>query len=379
MLLPPLLVSTIRDTQAQAIREKGFAPDPERYAHASMALWDELRERNAAGSAAVQADLEDTLQLMREVGPFQNPAHLFALVKYNREILDVTRRMGIADDSWVPFASATFGSVNASTTVVRQHYVVIYNDGLFSLLDLICSQLSYALGGLASGGNSRESLGDAARRAFHADSEVVQALLTTIISYVTTGDPRRSAGQIPEHLLPQDGVHRLLRDTAMRFVVAHEVGHVYLRHLERSAPRGPGPAELAYHWQDEYDADGFAAKVVVRTIADARTGTAHGDPLVELLAVEVQPMLDVLVSSARDYLTHGGIPQRRDGQGTHPPSDRRFAEVRATIHACLRESPVPAGEVAATAGGLVDLVVWALLPPLRNRCLELRQVGVRPV
>jgi len=371
-------LSFIRDVQARAIREKGFAPDPDKYAYASAKLWDELEHKNRAGSEAVKSDLQDTLTLMRELGPFQNPVHLFGLVKYNREILEVARRSGYADESWVPFASATFGSDNAVTIRIRQHYVVIYNDGLFVLVDLISAQLSYALQELASGGEGSESLAQAAERAFDVESEIVQSLLTTITCFVTTGDPRRAVEKIADHLLPQDGNHRLLRDTALRFVVAHELGHVYLHHLEDAGQETIGPTQVSFRWKSEYEADDFAVKIAIQALADSRIGPRYKFLFTELLAVQVQPMLLVLVSSAKNYLEHGGIPPLREGEGTHPPSDLRFARVQARIDTALRDVSIAEDEDAA-ASALMAFILSVLLPPLKEECLKLRHAGVRPV
>ncbi len=378
--LPPLLVKLIRDTQAQAIREKGFVPDSERYAYASATLWREILENNSSSNESVKADLQDTAQLMREIGPFQNPTHLFGLVGYNRQVLEVARRMGIVDDSWVPFATATFGSVNAVTKRIRSHYVIIFNDGLFSLVELISQQVAYAFTIFADEGDPGESVGDALQRTFRGDSEIVQSLLSTIVSYVVTGDPRVARKQIPAHLLRDDGVHRLLRDTALRFVVAHELGHVYLRHLEVVAsPETAPPSEVSYRWRSEYEADRFAAEIAFQSIVNTQTNAADSKSMLQLLAIELQPMLQVLISHAVDYLNYGKIPQREDDIGTHPPSDRRFARVRASIEASMRDATRFEKEQLEQAQVISTFVGWALLPPLKERCLQLRRAGVKAV
>lgn len=380
-ILPPLLIKYIKDTQTQAIREKGFVPDPEKYAYASWKLWQELLKENDQGFEAVKEDLQDTERLMLEIGPFQNPVHLFGLVRYNREVSEVYRRVsGVSDKFFVPFASATLGSVNAVSTLIRQEFVTIYNDGLFTLVELMSAQMSFALAKLADG-DPHESLGDAARAAFRADSVIVQSLLETITSYVLTGDPRKALARIPDSLLIRDGVHRLLRDTALKFVVAHELGHVYLLHHIRDtpSPETTEPSNVSHRWQSEYDADRFAAKLAIEEIHESRDSAKQGNMFLKLLAVEFQPMLAVLVSAAVDYIDVGAIPQREDGKGTHPPSDRRFANVRASVEALTRDSPMIRQDDLTLAQEFLNIIVWHLLPPLRDRCLELRRSGVRSV
>ena len=221
---------------------------------------------------------------------------------------------------------------------------------------------------------------EGAQRTFHRGSRLGSAIIKTITSFVTTGDPRNVAVQVDDDLLTRDGVSLLFRDGMTRYVVAHELGHVYLRHLERDAvsaqqvllrdPSGP--------WQDEYEADHFALRVVLDRIARSATEKPRESSLPALMAIEMGLMLRVFVEAAQGYLI-GRTSPVPDGEGSHPPADRRFTRYRSAIDAQVGDSRALRQLDFQDAHAMVDLIVWHVLPPLREECLRLRLAGVMPV
>ncbi|RBY77389.1 hypothetical protein DQ239_10905 [Blastococcus sp. TF02-09] len=370
MEIPVDVQRYVERLQVHAIRERGFAPDPERYGYASGVVFADLCADAPRGDARVAADLEATRRLMVQLGPFQNPSYLYALVAHNREVLETARDMGTADDTWVPFASTTLGHHNAETRRLPSNaYVTVYDDGVFTLAELMGCQISYAWDAIMTVLDRFDSVASAAGHVFAPGSAILASIVETLASYAATQDARTAIPRIPEEFLVRDGFAGNIRSSYLRYVVAHELGHVYLRHLERAAmERTSGDADaLSFDWSCEFDADTFAATVSIEFLMPKTSG------FLACLMAEMAPMIGVLVDFARDYLEHGGIPLRPDNVGTHPPADRRLLNARQAIDSRIASAhPDVDVEQVHLAHGWIELMAWSVLPPLRDECLARR-------
>jgi len=102
----------------------------------------------------------------------------------------------------------------------------------------------------------------------------------------------------------------MLGELALKFVLAHEIGHIALGHLDRDHHDGPGG------FAREQEADAFAARVLRMHISDTAGGQARADEINGITRSAISVAFGVLDAVTSTFLVRGD---------EHPPADERFA------------------------------------------------------
>ena len=224
------------------------------------------------------------------------------------------------------------GDFNAWTVPATGGVLVLINRGLFVLIYLmaklyaLCMHLDFPTAGQTSVRLGTEGLivpDDGPPKAV-----IVDLAVDVLLSYLTLRQPTK-ARRLPPLPWPRGQIVTVLTTQAEKFVIAHEYGHVVAGHVTatesvRDAADDP-LRHPAMDWAQEFQADGYAAAVMVTRDATA-AGIGGGD-LGWMQAVASGPAfffaLDDLVGRTRAVLGEAS-PTAAD----HPPSSQRWQLLR---------------------------------------------------
>ena len=226
-------------------------------------------------------------------------------------------------------SSIPSGMVNAfcgaSSWDTEYHHIFVDSD-----LMVFCSSLAKIVAICCTRGvmkNGQLQL-DSARVPANAKAEDVRSRIMELYgAIVFEGTVRASKPWVPDSTaIP---LQILLAESMERFVVAHEISHLMLGHLETAAetiksedPNFPDLEATVFSRETEHQAD--IAGAVIATETAVRTGSTHGitsiAPYIFLAGIEV---LDSCLDSVGRPV--GGI------DSTHPPARERRAVLRAAM------------------------------------------------
>jgi hypothetical protein len=224
------------------------------------------------------------------------------------------------------------GDLNAWTVPATGGVLVLINRGLFLMIYLmaklyaLCMHLDFPTAGQTSVRLGTDGLivpDDGPPKAV-----IVDLAIDVLLSYLTLRQPTK-ARRVPPLPWPRGQIVTMLTTQAEKFVIAHEYGHVVAGHVTATESVRDAAADPLRHpamdWAQEFQADGYAAAVMVTRDATA-AGIGGGD-LGWMQAVASGPAfffaLDELVARTRAVI--GEAPP---AAADHPPSSQRWQLLR---------------------------------------------------
>jgi hypothetical protein len=284
--------------------------------------------------------------------------------------------MGPAAPPWPRVASLTTGQVTAMTvgfSGVRRR-VVFLDPDLFSYAHLLSKAVALAVPiERVDAGGTGFALHDSAIDARAATApEPSQRLFELVEAYAVRGNVRAAPRYVtaPEY----DPLHSGLTQGMELFALAHEYGHVCLRHHSAApAARRRTPAgvldEIAYSWEQEYAADWLALPLAMTA------GLGRVDPAVAFAGICLYLGGLELMDRAVSVLRTG----RADAQtlGSHPPAPDRRRVFRERGLPELLQGAAEASDIARVADA-TEFALARMWDAIRPRLVELHHQGVTP-
>lgn len=241
------------------------------------------------------------------------------------------------------------GDFNARTASLGCGVLIVVNTGLMMLLHLVVKATSSAMR-LSDVAPDGEIIPDAFVGPPTMTLDEVRSIATTaIVAYLLFGDAALSRRVAAQTGLRSELSSRILRACEL-FAVAHELGHQACGHLV-----APGSQALALvpdgrttvdsievvsrDWHQEFEADEMAVRIML----------AHDEVAVVGMLFAMGPAIffatDMLTARIRQrFLMHIAPALARD----HPPSDQRWAAVRALMARSIGSDPLAVADICVS-------------------------------
>lgn len=315
---PDSVRDVIEARQAHLLERGGVMRSAAAYEKLKWSVFEDLRRRVPPDPGAARA-LALTGHLLPSVGPYQNPDHLLALVLHVTELLHTTDLMGQdwQIDQDLVLASSGAGMFNAFTTSFRDErcHLLMFNDGLFLFAQIFGNILTELF--------------------FEESGESLRYAVASILGFVTMGSPRHLLGGLPERF--QSAARNVFTDVILRFVIAHELGHVNLGHTSTRTRSATGPSNVglaSVAWTEELEADAYASAVA------ATDSARHSNPSwFSGLLTELAQAVQVLIDDTIDLLSGPVLGEGSSVARTHPPGTTRMLNVQRALNELAARDP----------------------------------------
>lgn len=214
---------------------------------------------------------------------------------------------------------------NAQSRVVGESRLLLINEGLVHLIFGLSEIYGLSVD-LVDPNKPRPESGVSLSK-----EESVEGLATLIYSYLF------SEQGVPETAYPMIGGVQghwiiYLCQTIIKFVVAHEYGHLYANHLttaeiRESSSNGDGFNIIRKDWQQEYEADIFAMRLMLPpSKRNLDSFEKHFDASTQLVGPLAFFQLQKLIESTQELLNDNDIGSIVITD--HPPAETRTEKIR---------------------------------------------------
>jgi len=279
-------------------------------------------------------------------------------------------------DNWPSpvFGSLHTGQVNAMTILVpgSTDYIIAFETGMFQFIRCMSKCVVEAFSSPPTSDPTHIS------QNIRSKPDLSLYFGENIVSYVSTARLKASR----ERTFNDNGqVQALLTldDSASLFVMGHEFGHAISGHLSktkrqaRALPASLTVEELAYSWQQEYEADQIGTRIAIHTMLQEENPLAASSWGIDLFfgAMDIVERTTGLLSTGREIPTV---------ESSHPASSQRRAMAREALIRLAFElgGDVLVTRVAIELGDLVVYILEELWNSVRPAVLQLHQDGLRP-
>jgi hypothetical protein len=276
------------------------------------------------------------------------------------------------DESRPYFATLDTGVINAVTRVVpsTRDHVVFFETQLFMFCHLMSKAVCRAMPEgetFIKGQSTTEAIFETLQR----DESLVNRFREAVLAYALTG--RCSNAAIYSTPGEAQGLMAaMLTDSMLRFVMAHEYGHVLCGHLTELLSGRADQVEdkiVPYSWMPET----FADILAVRLLFDDIEGTAEGEIGFRYWGAEFFLGLADIMDRAVSLLSTGTDTLVKIG--SHPPTHYRLEIIRRVLLSMV--GPERSVEWLVLCDTLRELVSF-LWTETRSVLLTLHQQGERP-
>ena len=201
---------------------------------------------------------------------YEAPHWYNIILKLSGEIDKAANDAAIPVPSHPLLGTLPIGQINAMTIRVpgTDEFVIIFDWQLFLFALLLSKAVVRALPLVSTEDGSFQIRidSDGIRSRTDSDPSVVGRFLEVVMAYAVAGDPGFAPQYFPE---PQYSLLAArLRDCMELFVMGHEYAHIILGHLTSAngavLARMNNAEEVAYSWQQEYEADMLGANLMMR-------------------------------------------------------------------------------------------------------------------
>lgn len=334
---PDSVRDVIEARQAHLLGRGGVMRGAAAYEKLKWSVFEDLR-RSAPPDPRLARALAITERLLANVGPYQNPDHLLVLVWYVTELLHTTDLMGHdwQIDQDIVLASTGAGMFNAFTTTFKDErcHLLIFNDGVFIFAQIMGSMLMELF--------------------LEESAESLRYAVASILGFVTFGSPRHFVDDLPERF--RGLWNQSLTAVILRFVIAHELGHVKMEHSLTRDGSAPGPSDvdlMSGAWAEELEADAYAAAVAATVSA-----RESNNPWLSGLQTELAQAVQVLIDGTIDLLSGPASETASSVARTHPPGATRMANVQRALDELAARDPAlrRVAEEHDTANRFLDIM-----------------------
>lgn len=274
------------------------------------------------------------------------------------------------------------GRVNAMAVAIDNpaHFLVLIENGVFGFANLFAKAISRAFPLDLDAQGQRVCSADPIRAAARiaaddADgAELRRRFLDMLVAYAVLGDPHHAEPYFNEP--EREVLHAGLLDGMELFVFAHERGHAFMSHFDRTATRPladaeTGGAEYLPSWKQEFEADGFGLTIAAGTLS--RSG--FDAPFAFAACCCFLAGLEMLLRTV-DVLNTGSTDPTPHETPTHPSPWMRAEMLRTYV---MGVTGIEAQDrYFATCRVLLDVIeaYWKAAAPSLT---ALHRAGVRPV
>jgi hypothetical protein len=234
------------------------------------------------------------------------------------------------------FGTIPGGGVNALILRDGAEYIVAFSAGLFSFAELMARSVARTVQSTSASEDILPSAtavygfstnAEALEESIKRDSEGAKCFAEALLSYVRWGRPDSSA--MPKLDPVEDSLASILYRHFLQFVIAHEYGHLFHKHLSDQdavgePQSGIGARTVMWNWQKEAEADVAGCGLMFA----AATATPDNLPAV-LMGIEVFLTCHEALDRALSLLCVGD--EDHWVAGRHPPARTR----RAFLHSHL--------------------------------------------
>src|SRR6185436_20046635 len=273
--------------------------------------------------------IEEVRKLLKEAPPtrFEDTSNYINILLVARRLEERARKGPEPVELIRPiFGTIPGGVVNALALPDGSEYIVAFSTGLFSFAELMARSVARTLQRTSASkdivplappvyefSTNEEAIEESIRH----DSEGARCFAEALLSYVRWGRPDTSA--MPKLDPAEDILASMLHRRFLQFVIAHEYGHLFHKHLSDqeaiAQPQGGiGARAIMWNWQKEAEADVAACGLMFAAAID----TADDLPVV-LMGIEVfltcyealDRALSLLCVGDEDHWVAGGHPPAR--------------------------------------------------------------------
>jgi hypothetical protein len=306
--------------------------------------------------------------------PYESPTFQAILRPDQELLLSTLEEIGLPLPRPVVLATLPTGQVNARSRRIRgsDEIAILFEHGLMHYLYLFSFVVGFAVPAnwwaplVSEGPNAQISslVARLGQEETKADPRAAATHLGRLVqAYVIDGNPRAAARpRVRGAMLVASSVLRQIR----LFIVAHELMHVALGHLEISGDS----ISRADRWEREFDADINGASLAASCFGGPPTVLGLWSCHLALIALD-------FVERAVTYLDSGSIDC--PGTDTHPPShERASALIRYQVNALSENGrsldALHFAELVDRSGALMEQA-WSATKPAWD---DLRSRGTRP-
>jgi hypothetical protein len=242
--------------------EFGAAQFRERWNDYWSLVYPGIALKDLLGVARHELAFAESLALTK----FERPWQLSIIHKFSTQIRAALVKLGFTEDIKILFGTLPTCQFNGTAVALpgNSRRLVLLDTGVFGFSNLASKCLAGSLRLEWNGTQMQIDLdSDYATSKIMHDNELQTRFRDLLFSYLVKGDPHQAKPYLP----PPDQVlvAGKLRDSMQLFLIAHEIAHCVLGHLERSASEEGGDVRtlIKMRHDEEFEADALALRIVV--------------------------------------------------------------------------------------------------------------------